>query len=170
MCMLTTFVYVEIVEELITQLILGEHTLYYFAEETIRPLLLEITGAKLALTTGVATKLKVDAIFPFLAREHNLFGIDDDNVVATIYVWSEAGFVLTTKKLRYFGAQTTQALSIGVHNHPFLGCSCLVHRYCLVTYRVHFFFYLQLCYLLLLFWLNTMRLIASTIVTHYLAI
>ena len=100
MSMLTTFVHVEIVEELITQLILGEHTLYYLAEETIRPLLLEITRAKLALTTGVSTKLKIDAIFPLFAREHNLFGIDDNNIVTTIYMWSEAGFVLDTKKLR----------------------------------------------------------------------
>ncbi len=86
-----------------------------------------------ALTAGVAGVGEVYAIGPLLAGEAYLVGIDDDNVVATVYVRSEVGLVLAAKQFGNLGAEATQNLVSSVYYDPFLLSGLFVSRNGLVT-------------------------------------
>ena len=110
MLVVTTFVNVEVSEELSTELVLGQHTFYYATEELVCAVGLchDACGSVLALATGIARVSEINTIRPLLTSELNLVGVDDDNVVTTIYVRSEVGFVLTAQQFGNFGAKTTE--------------------------------------------------------------
>ena len=55
-------------------------------------------GRVLALTAGVAGVGVVSAVGHLLAGENELVGVDDDHVVAAVYVGSKVGLVLTTEQ------------------------------------------------------------------------
>ena len=119
---------VEVSEDSRTETVLREHTLDDLTEEAIRALSLEEAWAEATLTTRIARELEVNTIVPLLTSEHDLVGIDDDDVVATVYVWGEVGLVLPAKKLRDGGAHTTQALTSCVDHDPLLSDGSGVSR------------------------------------------
>lgn len=47
--------------------------------------LAQLCGSVEALATGITSITCVDLVSLFLAREDNLVGVDDDDVVATVY-------------------------------------------------------------------------------------
>ena len=61
--------------------------------------LAQLCGSVEALATGITSITCVDLVSLFLAREDNLVGVDDDDVVATVYMRSECGLVLSAKQL-----------------------------------------------------------------------
>ncbi len=65
----------------------------------VKRLLLEIERRVDALATGIAGEAEIFAVGPFLAGQDYLIGIDDDHVVAAIYVGREAGLVLAAEDL-----------------------------------------------------------------------
>ena len=56
----------------------------------------------LALATRIAGVGEVNAISPLLTSEADLVSVDDDDIVAAVYVGSEVGFVLTAQQFGNF--------------------------------------------------------------------
>ena len=95
--------------------------------------LAQLCGSVEALATGITSITCVDLVSLFLAREDNLVGVDDDDVVASVYMRSECGLVLSAKQLGYFRAEAAYNLVAGINHDPlFLGCF-LVYGNSLVT-------------------------------------
>jgi len=66
----------------------------------------------------VARVTIVHLVFQFVACHANLFGVDDDNVVARINVRRIFGFVLATQPTRNLARQASQCLAGGINNIP----------------------------------------------------
>lgn len=105
--MLGAVVDVHVLDDGTAETVLGKHAFHHFDEEgviaglevLVHRLLLEINGSEDALATGIAGEAEVLAVGPFLAGELHLVGIDDDYIVAAIYVGRVAGLVLAAKNL-----------------------------------------------------------------------
>ena len=110
MLVFCTFVNVKVCEELGTELVLGKHTLNYATEKFVCTIGLSHDAGRsvFALTTRITSVSKIDAICPLLTSELDLVGIDNDNVVAAVYVRSKIGFVLTAQQFGNFCAKTTE--------------------------------------------------------------
>ena len=130
-----TFVNVKVCEELGTELVFGKHTLNYATEKFVCTIGLSHDAGRsvFALTTRITSVSKIDAICPLLTSELDFVGIDNDNVVAAVYVRSKIGFVLTAQQFGNFCAKTTENLVSSVYYHPFFLCSLFVSRNGLVT-------------------------------------
>ena len=104
MLVLCTVIYIEVVEDTTTERALGEHTLYGVTDNLIHAIfaLAQLSGCVEALATGVTSITCVNLVSFFLASENRLSGIDDDDIVSTVYMRSECGFVLSAEQLGYF--------------------------------------------------------------------
>ena len=67
------------------------------------------------------------------ACEDYFVGIDDDNVIATINVWSITWFVLSAENFSNFRRKTTKNLVGSVNYNPLLVGCCSCCRNCFVT-------------------------------------
>ena len=127
--MLGTVVNVNVLQQLGTQTVLGQHALDDLHVQGVHTLAqvflllalgLKLGGRRETLATGIASVAYVLVLGPLLAGHLALVGIDDDHIVATINVGSVIGFVLATKDLGNLRAQATQDLVGSVNYHPFL--------------------------------------------------
>jgi len=64
---------------------------------------------------------KINLVGHLVAGQFYLFGIDDDHVVAAIDVRGVIGFGFAFQQHRHFCGQSTEHLSFGVDQDPFLG-------------------------------------------------
>ena len=87
----------------------------------------------LATASPEDTVTQIYAVRHLLTCELNLVGIDDDNVVTTIYVGSKAGLILAAEELSDLCGEATEDLVRCIHNDPLLLCCHLVNRNGLVT-------------------------------------
>jgi hypothetical protein len=67
---------------------------------------------------GVSGVAPGDLLLLLAAREHDLGGIDDDEVVADVHVGGEHRLVLATKDHRRLRGDTPEHLLAGVHDVP----------------------------------------------------
>ena len=126
-------IYIEVAEQLVAQTILGQHAFHHFTEEAILTLGHKACGSYLALSAGISGVTQINAIVPFVASQNDFVGIDNDNVVSTINVRSEVGFVLASEQLSDLRAQASQRLAVCINDHPFFVYGCFVRRNGLVT-------------------------------------
>lgn len=135
MLVFCTFVNIEVTKELCTKLILRKHTLHYTTEQLVSTVRLSHDACRsvFTLTTRIASVSKIDTISPLLTSKLNLIGIDDNNVVTTIYVRSKVGFILTAQQFGNLCTKTTQNLISSIYYYPFFLCSLFVSRNGLVT-------------------------------------
>ena len=135
MLVFCTFIYVHIVQELSTETVLGEHTLYYTTEQLLSTVLLshDAGGSVLALTTGITRVGVVDAIRPLLTSEAHLVGVDNNHVVTTVHVRSKVRLLLTTEEFGNLCSETAKNLVGSIHYDPFLVHSLRICRNGLVT-------------------------------------
>ncbi len=101
--MLRTVIDEEVLEQAATQRTLGQHALDSVAEDAVHTVgaLAQLFRCVETLTTWIASIACVDLVGLLLASEDGLLGIDDDNVVTTVYVRCEVGFVLSANQLCY---------------------------------------------------------------------
>ena len=107
MGMLGAVVHVHILNDGTAETVLGKHAFHHFDEEwviaglevLVHRLFLEVDRSEDALATGIAGEAGVGAVGPFLAGELHFIGVDDDYVVAAIYVGRVAGLVFAAKNL-----------------------------------------------------------------------
>ena len=140
--MLGAIVNVNVLQQLGTQAILGQHALDHLHVQRVHTLaevfLLLTLGlqqgrGREALTTRIASVAYVLVLGPLLASHLALVGVDDDYIVATVNVGSVVGFVLATEDLSHLRAQATQNLVGSINYHPFLLNGFGICRNCLVT-------------------------------------
>ena len=79
----------------------GEHAFYGVTDDAIdAAFALAKFGRRVeTLTSGITGITCINLVGFFLAAEYHLSGVDDDNVVSTIYVRCEAWLVLTANQL-----------------------------------------------------------------------
>jgi hypothetical protein len=126
--MVCTIVNVEVLDELTTETVFGEHALHNAKEEGVHTglevlvegFLHENLGSLLTLTAGIACVVKVNFVSHLVAGENHFVGVDDNNVVATSYVGRVAGLVFATKDFSNLGTEAAERLISSVDNYPFL--------------------------------------------------
>lgn len=127
--MLGTVVNMNVLQQLGTQTVLGQHALDDLHVQGVHTLAqvflllalgLKLGGRRETLATGIARVAHVLVLSPLLAGHLALVGVDDDYIVATINVGSVVGFVLAAQQLSHLRAQATQDLVGSIHYHPFL--------------------------------------------------
>ena len=124
---------IEVTQQLVAQTVFGKHTFYYLVEEVFGALLHEVGRCMQVLAAGITRETNVYAVIPFFAGEFHFVGIDDDDIVAAVYVRSVAGFVFSSQEFGYLGSDATQRLAGGIYHNPLFLGGCLVHRNGLVT-------------------------------------
>lgn len=125
--MLRSVVDMDVGKQGTTHAILGQHAFEYAQEQGVFAgldvlvvrLFHQDLGCSLTLATGIAGVVEVDAVCHLLAGQDNLVGVDDDYIVAALYVGRVAGLVFAAQDLGYLGAEATQYLIGGVNNDPF---------------------------------------------------
>ena len=93
MLVLCTCINIEVVNELVTKLGLGQHSLNNFPHKSLCAVGLchELSRSGLALTAGITGVTQINPVSPFLAGQDNLIGIKNDDIVAAINMRSEIG-------------------------------------------------------------------------------
>ncbi len=97
----------------------------------------DLTRSATALTAWVTRVTDVLFVVPLVARQCNLFSVDDNYVISTVRVRRKVYFVLPSKQLCNFGTDPPKALSFHVNNKPLLVGVLFVDRNGLVTQRIH---------------------------------
>lgn len=83
--------------------------------------------------TGV-TRVRIDNLArELVASEADLVGIDDDDIIAAVYMRREVGLVLATDNLRNLRSEAAEDLIRSVDEQPLLINGGLVGRHGLVT-------------------------------------
>ena len=134
---LGTCIDVQVVDELVAQTGLGQHTAHRLADEFLGTRGKDLAGRGEALAAGIAGVAGVNAVGHLLAGETNLLGIDDDDVVTTVHMRGVTGLVLATEHEGYAGSQATEHEVGCINEDPLLVHSCLVQGNCLVAKCVH---------------------------------
>ena len=135
MIVLRAGIYIEVTEELCTEAILGEHTLHHATHELVSSVgLCQNAGRRvLTLTAGIARVGIINTVGHLLAGEDELIGIDNDNIVATIYVRSVVGLVLSAQEFSHLAGETAKHLILSIYHDPFLLYGRSISRNGLVT-------------------------------------
>ena len=135
MLVLSSLIYVEVVQQAATERALGEHALNSMADNLLYSTLAlaKLGGSVETLSTWITGITGVNLICLLLAGEYDLRGIDNDYVVSTIYVRSESWLVLSAEQFSNLRAEATYNLVGSVDYDPlFLSCF-LVYGNSLVT-------------------------------------
>ncbi len=118
--MLGTSIDVQFGKNLAAQRATGHHTLNSFDDNAFRVLTVQelVHGAffDAARITGVPVELLV---LKFTASQFDFFGIDDDDVIATIHVRGKHRFVFTTKTVGNNGCKAAKDDVFCVDHEPF---------------------------------------------------
>ena len=134
---LGTHIYVHVLEDGPSKAVLGEHAADGILDQALGRTLAHLLSRTAVLTTGVTGEADVLLVFPLVARQLHLFGIDHDDVVTTIGVRGEVHFVLAAEQASDFGTEATEPLPLGIDQQPFLVGVLLIDGDCLVAQRVH---------------------------------
>lgn len=81
---------------LTTQAIFWDHTFYSMHDQEGWVLLEHSLRGNILLATWITGVAEVELIGHFITSKSYLFGIDDDNMIASVHVWGVHGFVFTT--------------------------------------------------------------------------
>lgn len=124
--MLRSVVDMDVGKQGTTHAILGQHAFEYAQEQGVFAgldvlvvrLFHQDLGCSLTLTAGIAGVVEIDAVCHLLAGQDNLVGVDDDYIVAALYVGRVAGLVFAAQNLGNLGAEATKYLIGGVNHYP----------------------------------------------------
>ena len=126
--MFAAVVYVKVFELGGAKFGLGKHSLNDLDEEgmeailemTLEALCHQLAGSEYALAAGIAGVAQILALSHFVAVEHDLVGIDDDDVVAAVEVGREVSFIFAAEDLGDDRAKATENDAFGIDDHPLL--------------------------------------------------
>lgn len=128
---------VHVLENGSAQAVLGKHAANSIFHQPFWHAIADLTSSPAVLTARIAGEPDVFFVFPFVACQLHLFGVDDDHIIAAIGVRGEVHFVLPAQQARDFCAQTAQSLPFGVDDHPLLVCVLLIDGDGFVAQRIH---------------------------------
>ena len=95
--MFRTSIYMQVFEKSIAQFVARKHALHCIFNNTLRMLCKQLSRCSETLSTWVARVANVFLFGHFFAGETNLLSIDDDHIIAAIYVRGKVCLVLTTQ-------------------------------------------------------------------------
>ena len=127
----------QVVKLLCTKTCLGEHTLDCSSDELGRFLGEDLLRGGETLSTGISGVAYIHAVGHLLTLEGYLLCVDDDDVVTTVNVGSEAGLVLATEDKSDAGSETTKSEISRINDNPLLVYSRCIERYRFVALCVH---------------------------------
>ena len=95
--------------------------------------LAQLCGSVEALSTRITSITCVDLVSLFLAREDNLVGVDDDDVVTSVNMRCVGQLILDGQNFGNAGSQTASSQSCSINDIPFasdvarIGHECCFH-------------------------------------------
>src|SRR5690349_16449936 len=101
-----------------TERIVRQHAFYGDFQGAGRRSVDQLLEANAFDTTGEFRMAVIDFVGGFFAGYLNLLGIDDDDVIAGIYVRSKFGLVFAAQTQSDFGGQTTERLARCIDQIP----------------------------------------------------
>ena len=121
-----TVVDVHVLDDATAETVLGEHTFYHLDEEgviagldvLVERLLHEDLGGRHTLSAGIAGVAEIFTVGHLLAGKAHFVGIDDDYIVAALYVGRVAGLVLTAQNQSDGSAETSEYLIGSINDDP----------------------------------------------------
>ena len=137
MWMFSTYIYMKVAFNGIAQLVLWQHTIYSHFDDPGRMLTQHLLWSGETLTSWITGVTDVLLLGPFLSSETHLLGVDHNNIVSTIYVRSEVGFMLAAKHESDAGGNTTKNLVLSVNYQPILVNGFVIGRHRLVSQSIH---------------------------------
>ena len=135
--MLGTYIYMKVTFDGIAQLVLRQHTIYSHFDDPGRMLTQHLMWSSETLTTWITGVTDIFLLGPFLSSETHLLCVDHDDVVSTIYVGSEVGFMLAAKHESDAGGNATKNLVLSINYHPILVNGFVIGRHRLVSQSIH---------------------------------
>lgn len=135
--MLGTYIYMKVAFDSIAQLVLWQHTIYSHFDDPGGMLTQHLLWSSETLTTWITGVTDIFLLGPFPSSETHLLGVDHDDVVTTIYVGSEVGFMLAAKHESDAGGNTTKNLVLSINYQPILVNGFVIGRHRLVSQSIH---------------------------------
>lgn len=136
--MIGTGINEQFLEHSAAQAILWQHTTNAAFNDGIVLLGLQVACDDALLTTWVAREGNVFLLLPLLTRKTDLFGIDDDYIIAGVYVWRVGRLVLSAQHGGNPGTKTAHYFAFGVDHVPLVLNRLLISRYGFITQRIHY--------------------------------
>src|SRR5262245_54969441 len=120
MRMFCTSVNVEASKKLSSQSVFRQHATNCVFDEALRMFRTDHSRGMLALSSGITGVLEDHTIRPFFSGHSHLLGVDNNHVVATIYMRRVAWLVFATNNFCNLTRHTAQNLGVCVYNNPAL--------------------------------------------------
>ncbi len=141
MGMLGTVVYMDVLDDATAETVLGEHALEHFGVKRVitglyvlvERLLQKKLGSRYALSAGITGVAEIFAVGPLVAGEAHLVGVDDDNMIATLYKGRVSGFVLASQNVGYNRTEASEHLVGSVDDYPLAVAALIVGSKSFVT-------------------------------------
>ena len=102
-----------------TQAVLGQHALDGLLDSELRALLHEGAVRDLLQTAGPAGMVAIEFLSGFVAGEHSLFRVDDDDEVAAVNVGGELGLGFAAQQVSGGNSGLAQGLARRIQDVPF---------------------------------------------------
>lgn len=131
--MIATCIYIQIAEHFTTQTVLWKHAFDGFLHHVGWTTLHQVLSRYEALSARVTRMEEILLLTHFLTCESHLVCIDNDHIIAAVYVWGVGRFVLTTKHAGNLGSKAPHNLCFGIYQIPFFLNRVTVGRDSFVT-------------------------------------
>ena len=116
--MLRASVNADLLEHLAAERTLGHHAANRFVDGEFRLLVEKIAVAGLLQAAGITGVMVVFLLVKFAAGQHDLFGVDDDHMVAGVAMRRIYRLMFPAKDSGYLGSETAEHHSVSIHNIP----------------------------------------------------
>jgi len=87
---------------------------------------------------GLGQHALIFFLIPLFTRQADLFGIDDDDVIAEVFVGSVLRLVLAAQDGHYAGGQSAEDHALCIDDIPLRGYLPFVEKPCFITALFHF--------------------------------
>ena len=126
MRMLRSCVNVQIAEDLVTKAGLREHSFDGPPYEFGRSLCKDLLRSRETLSTRITGVTDINTIVHLVSLEHDLLGVDHDDVVTAVHVRGVARLVLATEDKSDPGSKTAECQICSIDDEPLFLYSCRI--------------------------------------------
>lgn len=118
MRMFRTSVYMQFLDDLIAQTVVGNHTPNSQFHHSYRVVLQHIPCFGVFVAAQIPGVTEVNLLHQFFAGQFHLSSVDDDHVITGIHMRGKSRFIFTAEHFGNFCSQTAQSLVSGIHYIP----------------------------------------------------
>jgi len=117
---------------------LGQHAFDGEFDESSGVSLEDFAGGHDFLSARITAIALIFFLIPLFTRQADLFGIDDDDVIAEVFVGSVLRLVLAAQDGHYAGGQSAEDHALCIDDIPLRGYLPFVEKPCFITALFHF--------------------------------